>query len=108
MSQRESIKKTWTGNYFMRTAVHGRTYSHKAPAAKLNKNWFHWVGSNYIKAWPSNSPDLNPIENLWSILNQDRETLPIPNLKAVVRYIWDNLEINILKNLALSANVSLD
>ena len=74
----------------------------------MNKKWFDLLGINYIKVWSSNSPDLNLIENLWSIVNQDRDTLPVPNLKAVVRYIWDNLEINTLQNLALSANVSLN
>ena len=77
-------------------------------ATKLNKKWFNLLGINYIKVWSSNSPDLNLIENLWSIVNQDRDTLPVLNLKAVVRYIWDNLEINTLQNLALSLNVSLN
>ncbi len=42
-----------------------------APAhtAKSTKSWFndHGVG---VLDWPANSPDLNPVENLWSIVKR--------------------------------------
>ena len=75
--------------------------------AKLIKNWFDWVGIDYIKDWPGNSPDLNPIENLWSIMKEklkERDTSSVPKLEAAVRDIWENIDISTLQNLALSVH----
>ena len=62
------------------------------------------VGIDYIMNWLGNSLDLNPIENLWSIVKQrlkERDTSSVPKLEAAVRDIWDNIEDTTLQNLAL-------
>ena len=76
--------------------------------AKIVKDWFDWVNIEYFKTWPGNSPDLNPIENLWSVMKarlQGRDTSSIIKLTREVKAIWadiQNKDQEIYQNLALS------
>ncbi len=59
-----------------------------APAhtAKSTKSW--------LNDWPANSPDLNPIENLWGIVKRKmRDTRPknADELKATVKETWASI-----------------
>ncbi len=68
-----------------------------APAhtAKSTKSWLndHGVG---VLDWPANSPDLNPIENLWAIVKRKMSIVKRKNkrpknadeLKATVKETW--------------------
>ncbi len=66
-----------------------------APAhtAKGTKSWFNDHGVTVID-WPANSPDLNPIENLWGIVKRKmRDTRPnnADDLKATVKETWASI-----------------
>ncbi len=69
-----------------------------APAhtAKGGKSWFNDHGVTVLD-WPANSPDLNPIENLWGIVKRKmRDTRPnnAEDLKAAIRATWASLHLS--------------
>jgi hypothetical protein len=57
--------------------------------------------------WPGNSPDLNPIENVWNWMKnklQDSKATSLPQLKQEIKELWTLHmdDIQYLKNLVES------
>ncbi len=64
--------------------------------AKGTKSWFNDHDVTVLD-WPANSPDLNPIENLWGIIKKKmRDTRPnnADDLKAAIKATWASLHLS--------------
>lgn len=62
-----------------------------------------------VMVWPSKSPDLNPIENLWGIIVRNvyangKQYNNKEDLKAAILTAWDNIPLSQLQTLINSMN----
>ncbi|KAI6650101.1 hypothetical protein LOD99_6183 [Oopsacas minuta] len=81
-----------------------------APAhrAKLTQEWCkqNLPGFWQKAEWPGNSPDLNPIENLWSILKDKVEEFEqastMNNLVKNLEKAWSGISGEVLQNMVSS------
>ncbi len=75
--------------YEMQISFSNRTW-HLHTVPKLPVTWFKDHGIPVLN-WPANSPDLNPIENLWGIVKRKMRYARPNNaeeLKATIRATW--------------------
>jgi hypothetical protein len=59
--------------------------------AKVITKWFGEQNIDILGPWPGNSPDLNPIQNLWSILKRWMDKQKPTNtdkLQALIMQEW--------------------
>jgi hypothetical protein len=68
------------------------------------KKTLEYFSDNGIRVlpWPAQSPDLNPIENLWSILNnkcKNRQTTNAKGLFEDLERAWNELGVDLLHKL---------
>ena len=73
-------------------------------SSKLCRGYLERAGVDRME-WPSQSPDLNPIENLWSILDdtlKDRRPANEEELFEVLSEGWKSIETDLLHILAHS------
>ena len=58
------------------------------------QEWFEEHNNEFeVLTWPSNSPDLNPIEHLWDVLDKQVRSMEAPphnleNLKDLLLTYW--------------------
>lgn len=89
------------------TYQHDGASAHKSRAAN---NWLEGHVPRYITSgpggeWPGCSPDLNPIENLWSIMTSDvyaKDSKTVEALKRRIKNAWQRIEPETLRKLAFS------
>ena len=78
-------------------------HTSKATQTRCQKNLPNFIAKD---GWPANSPDLNPIENFWSIIHETTYKDPAPKtmkeLKRRLRFAWKNVTLDTLKELAHS------
>lgn len=88
-------------------AAHVESYTwliDNAPAhsAKSTKQFFSQEGIQYTQDWPPNSPDLNPIENVWAWMKRRvyaKHHNSLRDLKRAVEAAWDALPVEYCNSL---------
>lgn len=77
----------------------------RAHTSRASIEWLNTNINGYISPedWPPNSPDLSPIENVWSIMSAtvyaDPEPQNLNTLKRRLRKAWKSIPLKTLKNL---------
>lgn len=69
--------------------------------AKVNIDYFKTKKINVLE-WPSLSPDLNPMENVWGLLARrvyanGRQFFSVEDLKKAIKVEWSNLSFEELR-----------
>lgn len=81
-----------------------------AHTAKSTMSWLQ-ERCEVLTNWPSGSPDLNPIENLWSIMKARVSELGADNvdtLKQIIRDVWYSISDVEIANLVMSMRDRLE
>ena len=98
----------FSGFYFMHDNPHELILMEDEAPMHHNKLPEDWRQAHGIQklVWPPNSPDLNPIENLWKILkdllrhhNMSRNKL---ELIEIIQKVWNETSLEQLKQLISS------
>ena len=70
--------------------------AHETTVFLANKN------VQVLEDWPSNSPDLNPIENLWDFMEhklKNRVCTTNDELWHQIQSVWDNIPMSLIRTL---------
>ena len=66
------------------------------------EGWLEQHGVAVVEGWPTKGDDINPIENLWAILDErleDKKFKTEKGMKKKIRHLWDELDSSLLHNL---------
>jgi hypothetical protein len=72
--------------------------------AKVTKNWLE-ANVPGVLEWPSRSPDLNPIENIWSLMKRalrGPKFQSVQDLESAILKFWEDLSSETVRNCVMS------
>ena len=97
-------RKLFSSNHHMTFVEDGAP----AHAAKATQAWCKETLPNFIEktCWPPNSPDINPVANLWStmdeVVNKDPTPETMKDLKRRLRQAWKKIPLSTLHDVSHS------
>lgn len=94
----DSVRKAFPFKHFPYVFQHDNDPKHKAVSTKEHLKMYEIT----TMVWPSNSPDLNPIENLWAIIERkiaNRHCNTEIELFETVKKAWESLDTQLLMKL---------
>lgn len=109
----KEVALPWCEEFFPpdEDGIHDYMFQQDKDPKHTSKLVMRWMKKNMNKIhddpkdWPAQSPDLNPIENLWAYLDfktKDRVCNTEDELHQVLEEAWRNLPVDYLRTLALS------
>ena len=73
--------------------------------AKSTERWLEQHGVDVVEGWPTKGEDINPIENLWAILDERLESKKFKTkngMKKAIRQVWEEVDLSLSHNLIAS------
>ena len=92
---KEDIERLGKDLYFQQDGASCHT-------GKKSLNYIKNNFNNYLEFWPANSPDLSPIEELWSIVEERLNKYNFKDTDEMVKklqWIWNRIPKTICRNL---------
>lgn len=105
---RENMAPTWClqmDNDSKHTSELMKGNLHKPKRKRDITGWFRDNGVTLLDGWPSQSPDLNPIEHVWEMVDRKIRQYKAKNageLMNLIQMEWQKIPDDYLKNLVLS------
>ena len=65
----------------------------------LSKTWFSENGLEILENWPPNSPDINIIENVWSLLKKRVSQRHPKNIEELWAFCQERIPLEYIQNL---------
>ena len=84
----------------LKTKIEGGNCNKKASChtAESTTGWLEQHGVEVVEGWPTKGDDMNPMENLWAILDERLESKKFrtqKGMKKAIRQLWDEPDLSL-------------